>query len=173
MLHRSGVPVLELQGPLEAPATNRDGTMSHGATPAKDPAFFVEVFRQNWENVRNIKTERIWFLNTFAAISAGALSLLQAVRLGAVLQISLILFMCLFSIIGLLTSLRLKAELEECLAKIQAMVARTNEREFVALGQSEGDLSRYPKFRWLFPVFFSMASAGFVALLVYRLVAGT
>ena len=146
--------------------------MSIDAPAAKDSALFTEVFRQNWENVRHIKTERMWFMNTFSAITAGALSLLQAISLGAVLQTSLIGFMCVFSVIGLLTSLRLKAELEECLAKIQSMVAQTTEREFVALGRSEGHLSRYPKFRWIFPVFFSIASAGFVALLVYRLVVG-
>ena len=152
--------------------TQHDNLMSNETSDIKDSPLFVETFRQNWENVRHIKTERMWFMNTFSAITAGALSLLQAISLGAVLQTSLIGFMCVFSIIGLLTSLRLKAELEECLAKIQSMVAQTNEREFVALGQSEGHLSRYPKFRWIFPVFFSLASAGFVSLLVYRLVVG-
>ena len=152
--------------------TQHDNLMSNENSDPKDSPLFVETFRQNWENVRHIKTERMWFMNTFSAITAGALSLLQAISLGAVLQTSLIGFMCVFSIIGLLTSLRLKAELEECLAKIQSMVAQTNEREFVALGQSEGHLSRYPKFRWIFPVFFSLASAGFVSLLVYRLVVG-
>ena len=146
--------------------------MSDDTSLNKDSPLFVETFRQNWENVRHIKTERMWFMNTFSAITAGALSLLQAISLGAVLQTSLIGFMCVFSIIGLLTSLRLKAELEECLAKIQSMVAHTNEKEFVALGRSEGDLSRYPKFRWIFPVFFSLASGGFVSLLVYRLLIG-
>ncbi len=143
--------------------------MSDDTSLNKDSPLFVETFRQNWENVRHIKTERMWFMNTFSAITAGALSLLQAISLGAVLQTSLIGFMCVFSIIGLLTSLRLKAELEECLAKIQSMVAQTNEIESVALGESEGHLSRYPKFRWIFPIFFSLATAGFLSLLVYRL----
>ncbi len=58
--------------------------------------------------------------------------------------------MTLFSAIGLLTSLRLKGELEECLAKIKAMSAQANISEFVAL-ELKGKLSRYPKFRWIFP----------------------
>lgn len=136
------------------------------------PAIFAVIYQQSWENVRHIKSERIWFMNTFSAISAGALSLLQTIRGEAVLQLSLLLFMCLFSVIGLLTSLRLKAELEECLSKLQTMVAQSQAREYVALGQSDGELTRYPKFRWIFPVFYSMATVGYAALLVYRLMTG-
>ena len=36
----------------------------------------------------------------------------------------------------------------------------------------EGKLARYPKFRWIFPTFYSMTTAGFVALIAYRLVTG-
>jgi len=139
-------------------------------TPAfTDPVIFVAVFNQNWENARHIKTERISFMNAFSLISAGVLTLLQNVQGSALLQIALLLFMTSFSIIGLLTSLRLKGELEDCLAKIQAMSVQTNVNDFIALGQLEGRLSRYPKFRWIFPVFYSMTTAGFVALMAYRL----
>ena len=48
--------------------------------------------------------------------------------------------MCLFSVVGLLTSLRLKGELEECLAKIEAMSVQVNINEFVALGQLDGQV---------------------------------
>ena len=146
--------------------------MNSKTPPPTDSALFAEVFRQNWENVRNIKTERISFMNTFAAITAGVLSLLETIRPEPALQLSLMVFMCVFSVIGLFTSLRLKAELEECLAKIQSMVEHTVEKELVALGQSEGELSRYPQFRWIFPAFFSMATIGFVTLLIYRLAVG-
>jgi hypothetical protein len=125
-----------------------------------DPNIFEPVFRQNWENARHIKSERIWFMNIFSVISAGALSLLQTSRGGTVLQHALLLFMCLFSLIGLLISLRLKAELEECLAKLQALTAQAEVSQFVALGQLNGKSSRYPKFRWMFPVFYSMATVG-------------
>ena len=60
-------------------------------------------------------------MNMFSVISVGALSLLQTTRSGALLQLSLPLFLCLFSLIGLLISLRLKAELEECLGKLQTL----------------------------------------------------
>ena len=134
-------------------------------------SMFAAVFNENWQNARHIKSERISFMNAFSLISAGVLTFLQSVRGSAVLQVALLSFMCLFSLFGLLTSLRLKGELEECLAKIKAMSAQANVSEFVAL-ELEGRLSRYPKFRWTFPVFYSMTTAGYVALIAYRLVTG-
>ena len=96
--------------------------MNDKAPPASDPALFAMIFQQNWENARHIKSERIWFMNTCALISAGILSLLESIRGEPLLQLSMMFFMCVFSLIGLLTSFRLKAELEECLAKLEAMV---------------------------------------------------
>jgi hypothetical protein len=44
--------------------------------------------------------------------------------------------------------------------------------DFVALGQLEGRSSRYPRFRWIFPIFYAMTTVGFITLIVYRLVTG-
>jgi len=132
---------------------------------------FAAAFSENWQNARHIKSERLSFMTAFSLVSAGVLTLLQSVRSSAVLQVTLLVFMCLFSLFGLLTSLRLKGELEECLAKIKAMSVQANISEFVAL-ELEGKLARYPKFRWIFPTFYSMTTAGYVALIVYRLATG-
>jgi hypothetical protein len=132
---------------------------------------FAAVFSENWQNARHIKTERISFLTTFSFITAGVLTFLQTVRSSAMLQVALLVFMCLFSLFGLLTSLRLKGELEECLAKIEAMTAQANMSEFAAL-ELGGELSRYPKFRWIFPAFYFMSTAGFAAVIAYRVITG-
>lgn len=147
--------------------------MNDQAPTASNPALFAMIFQQNWENARHIKSERIWFMNTYALISAGILSLLSSIRGEALLQLAMMFFMCVFSLLGLLTSFRLKAELEECLEKLGTMVARAQAGEFVALEQSKGTLTRYPKFRWIFPVFYSITTTSFVALLVYRLATGS
>ena len=136
-----------------------------------DSKMFAAVFSENWQNARHIKTERISFLTTYSIITAGVLTFLQMVRSSAVLQVALLVFMWLFSLFGLLTSLRLKGELEECLAKIQAMTAQANVSEFAALELGE-QLSRYPKFRWIFPAFYFMTTVGYATLIAYRLVTG-
>jgi hypothetical protein len=146
--------------------------MSDQDRMATDTALFAAIFQQNWENVRGIKSERIWFMNTYSVISAGSLTLLQSIRGERVLELALILALCLLSLVGLISSLRLKAELEECLEKIEAMVAGAQVGEFVALGRPEGRLLRYPAFRWVFPIFYCFGIALFAALLVYRLASG-
>ena len=68
--------------------------------------------------------------------------------------------------------LRLKAELEEGLEKIRVMVARAQVDEFMALGRLDGRRSRYPPFRWMFPVLYCLSTVLFFALFVYRLALG-
>jgi hypothetical protein len=146
--------------------------MSNETPVAIDPEMFAAVFNQNWDNARHIKEERISFMNTYSVISAGVLALLQSVQASDLIRIALLFFMTLFSLIGLLTSLRLKGELEECLAKIEAMSVQARVNDFVALGQLAGRSSRYPRFRWIFPIFYAITTAGFITLIVYRLVTG-
>ena len=138
---------------------------------AANPELFLSIFQQNWENVRNIRSERQWFMNTYAVITAGVLSLLQSVDGEFVLQMSLISSMCFLSLIGLVTSLRLKDELEECLEKVHTMAARAQLDDLVAFGQLEHRRSWYPV-RWVFPILYSMGTALFVALFFYQLALG-
>lgn len=142
--------------------------MTTPATPSEKRALLT-VFQQHWENARHIKNERLSFTNIYAIVTAGILSLLHSVRGEFVLEISMLIFLISFSAIGLLTSLRLKAELENCLRSIELTVARLGMEQFMPVVDARGALTRYPKFRWLFPVFYAIASAGFIALLAYRL----
>jgi hypothetical protein len=78
-----------------------------------------------------------------------------------------VLSMCAFAVMGLVISLRLKAELEECLEKVHALLVRAQVEGFMALERSEGDLSRYPQFRWMIPVFYTLALALIAIVLVW------
>jgi hypothetical protein len=145
--------------------------MNSPATPSEKRALLT-VFQQHLENARHIKNERLSFTNIFAIVSAGILSLLHSITGNFVLEISMLIFLVFFSVIGLLTSLRLKAELENCLHSIEKTVARLGMEQYMPVVDSQGALTRYPKFRWLFPAFYAIASVGFIGLLVYRLVSG-
>lgn len=50
--------------------------------------------------------------------------------------------------------------------------ARDLSANFVALGRPEGQLLRYPAFRWVFPIFYLFGTGLFVGLFVYQLAAG-
>jgi len=80
----------------------------------------------------------------------------------------MLLFLVLFSLIGLPTSLRLKAELEECLHKIDQIVSQTGVEPISALSEAKGVPTKYPKFRWIFPWFYSLGTIGFLILLWQR-----
>ena len=129
----------------------------------------LAIFTQLWENARHIKNERLSFTNIYCIVSAGILSLLHSIRGERVLETSILVFLLVFSLIGLLTSLRLKAELEECLHNIEKIIAQTGMGQFMPVVDSSGALTRYPKFRWLFPVFYTICSIGFFILFIYRL----
>src|SRR5438876_11444789 len=103
---------------------------THPLTPSEKRTLLA-IFTQHWENARHIKNERLSFTNIYAIVSAGILSLLHSVRGEFVLELSLLLFLCCFSVIGLLTSLRLKAELENCLHNIEQTVARLGMEQFM------------------------------------------
>jgi hypothetical protein len=145
--------------------------MNTPATPSKNRALLT-VFQQHWENARHIKNERLSFTNIYAIVSAGILSLLHSIRGEFVLEISLLDFLGCFSVIGLLTSLRLKAELENCLHSIEQTVARLGMEQFIPVVDARRALTRYPKFCWLFPAFLAIASAGFIGLLIHRVSSG-
>lgn len=146
--------------------------MNEGKIQAEDRPMLIAIFQQNWENVRHIKNERLTFANFYAVITAGALSLLNTVKGQGRAEIFLLLFLWFFSLLGLLTSLRLKAELEECLENIDALLITTGLESFMAMGVTNKERMRYPKFRWMFPVFYSFTTTAFTALLLYNLVAG-
>lgn len=132
----------------------------------------LAIFQQNWENVRHIKNERLTFSSFFAVINVGALSLLNTIKGQGRAEVFLLLFLWFFSIIGLLTSLRLKAELEECLENIEALLVTTGLESFMAMGVTRNARMRFPKFRWVFPMFYAFTTLTFTALLVYNLFAG-
>lgn len=130
------------------------------------------IFQQNWENVRHIKNERLTFTNIYAVITAGALSLLNTIKGQGRAEVFLLLFLWFFSIIGLLTSLRLKAELEECLENIEALLITTGLESFMAMGVTRNARMRYPKFRWVFPMFYAFTTLTFSGMLIYIVFVG-
>jgi hypothetical protein len=93
--------------------TVMDRGMAEPDARSIDPTIFAAILQQNSENVRSIKNQRIWFLQTFAVISAGTQSFLLGIHAEALLQLGLNLSMTAVAAMGLLISLRLKAELEE------------------------------------------------------------
>ena len=135
---------------------------------------FTMLLAQNWENVRHVKNERLWFTNIYAIVVAGVLSFLHSATSNRLLELSLIVFLFLLSFMGLLISFRLKAELEGYLDKLDRMIYQAGLEEFSvhdeALG---GKIIRLLKFRWMFTFFYATSCSGALALLIERVIVGT
>ncbi len=140
--------------------------MNEQKIQAEDRPMLQSIFQQNWENVRHIKNERLTFTNIYAVITAGTLSLLNTVKGQGRAELFVLLFLWFFSIIGLLTSLRLKDELEECLRNIENLLVTLGLEAFMSMGVTRKAWMRYPKFRWVFPVFYAFTTATFTVLLI-------
>lgn len=143
--------------------------MNNDQQPDPDRKIFLAVFQQNCENLRHIKTERLLNANIYGFIVAASLSVLRGVK-GAVLpELSLVFFLFVFSVMWLLTSLRLKAELEECSNRIAAMVREIGLESYAGMGASVEHFEKYPRLRSMFPLFYAFTSLCFLALLIYTL----
>ena len=142
--------------------------MSDSVPPVRDP-MLMTVLTQNCENARHIKNERLSFVNIYAIVAAGALSLMNSVKGRPMDELYLAFFLWIFSVMGLISSLRLKAELEECARKILSITSSAGISDYIALGACEGKMAYLPKFRWVFPVFYLIVSIGFLGLFLQRL----
>jgi hypothetical protein len=79
-----------------------EGGMAEPDAGFIDPTIFAAILQQNSENVRSIKNQRIWFLQTFAVISAGAQVLPSRHSGNPPLQLGLNLSMTAVAAMGLL-----------------------------------------------------------------------
>ena len=154
--------------PPECHNSRTDPSAADQADFSRNP-LLETILAQNCENARHIKNERLTFVNIYAIVVAGTLSLMSSIKGNTAEDLYLSFFLWFFTILGLISSLRLKAELDECMTKISAIAKEAGLADYLAAGMSEGRLTRLPKFRWVFPVFYLIASVGFFGLLMRRL----
>lgn len=119
--------------------------------------------------MRYIRNERLWFTNIYALVVAATLSFLHAVEEDSGFSLVLLGFLIVFSVLGLVMSLRLRAELEDWLIKIRSLVRDISLPDHTATNEAGFGLLRYVQFRWLFPVFYVVATIAFLMLLGERM----
>ena len=147
---------------------------THEPVAKPDPALVVAAFTQTSENIRHIRSERIWFANAYGAIVAGGLALLprdlSIVSNRRVVLASLVVLV-LFSGVALACRIRLVAELRTALANL-ARIASDN-----GMDRLVGDIDTPRSFgarmpmRWVFPIYFSITTVCLLVLLISHLLA--
>ena len=100
------------------------------------------------------------------------LSFLHSSSSEGVLSVSLLSFIFLLSVIGLLISLRLKSELEDYLTKIDSMVHDSGLAAYSTHDETVGHTIQPLKFRWIFTLFYLITTMGSLALVIQQFVGG-
>lgn len=132
------------------------------------------MFEQASENVRHIRSERISFTNVYTAVVAGGLALLQrdfgaAASNRPIVTIGLVVLL-LFSLVSLLSSIRLVAELRNSIANLQRVVDEHGMARLVGLIEPPHGIAARLPVRCVFPIYFGLTTAALIVLIVVRMV---
>jgi hypothetical protein len=130
------------------------------------------AYVQAYENIRHIRNERIWFTNAYTAVIAGGLALLLRDNGSSANQAPKsigLLVLLLFSVVSIMSSIRLVAELRAAIANLKRLVAESGMGQLVNLAEPPRGFASSLPMRWVFPIFFTLTTAALVVLLVIHL----
>lgn len=141
----------------------------HECVAKPDAALVVAAFTQTSENIRHIRSERIWFANAYGAIVAGGLALLPSdlsIASNRRVVLASLVVLVLFSGVALACSIRLAAELRIALANL-ARIASDNgmDRLVGDIDLPRSSVAGIPM-RWVFPIYFSITTVCLLILLI-------
>ena len=148
-------------------------TDKRGQNPA-DPGFATAAFEQASENIRHIRNERIWFASAYGAVVTGGLALLQRDNGNAAANKSLTtigyVVLVLFSLVSLMSSIRLVEELRHAITILQRLVDENGIGALVGLIEPPRGFAASLPMRWVFPIFYGLTTVVLVLLLVVHLI---
>lgn len=145
-------------------------TPSLPTTEPRDPAITAALLRELCENIRHVRSERIWFGHIYVAVSTAGLAVLYSqTHTNWLQEVLVLLFLFVFSAVALLSSLRLVVELEEALARLDMLADEQGFSGVIKRGLTTSHFRSRMKLRWVFPVFYGLCALGFALLMVLRL----
>lgn len=137
-----------------------------------NPGLVAAAYTQACENVRHIRNERIWFTNAYTAVVAGGLAFMLRDNGDSSSQAPTsigLLVLVLFSMLSIMSSIRLVAELRTAIANLKHLIDVNGMEQIVGhIEPPRGFGTRLPM-RWVFPIFFTLTTASLVVLLVIHL----
>jgi len=136
-----------------------------------EPSMATAAFDQACEHVRHIRSERINFSNAYTAIVAGGLALLpRASEQSRSLAIVGLGVLVLFSVVSVMSSIRLVVELKNAIANLQRIIHEFGLDRLVGSIEPPRGWGASLPMRWVFPIFFGLTTVSLVVLLVARLI---
>ena len=147
-------------------------TNEEGNQIVANPALATAAYVQAWENVRHIRNERIWFTNAYTAVVAGGLAFMLRDNGNSANQAPKsigLLVLVLFSVLSIMSSIRLVAELRTAIANLKHLINLNGMEKIVGMVEPPRGFGTSLPMRWVFPIFFSLTTASLVVLLVIHL----
>ena len=136
------------------------------------PGIVAAAYTQACENVRHIRNERIWFTNAYTAVVAGGLAFMLRDNGSSANQAPKsigLLVLVLFSVLSIMSSIRLVAELRTAIANLKHLINLNGMETIVGMVEPPRGFGTSLPMRWVFPIFFSLTTASLVVLLVIHL----
>jgi hypothetical protein len=130
------------------------------------------MFEQNWQQFRHVETERLGFTAIYCAVVSGVLSFIASWDDGGSLAVSvaLIAFLLLFTLLGLLVSLRLRTAVRHHRAKLidtlKKMGVRKKKWRDIGVPGTGEDWTRPFGIGNLLPAFYSLAFLMLLSVLI-------
>ncbi len=113
--------------------------------PSED--VLIEVLKENWEHIRHLENERLWFTNIYAAIVAGVFGFTSQAGIGGDVFRALLIFLIFLSIIGIAIAVKLSYEYHKTMEKMEKIALVLNiDKEYIfapVARLKEGRLWRY------------------------------
>jgi hypothetical protein len=128
----------------------------------------LEALRENYEHFRHVENERLWFTNIYAIIVGAILTFFKEGRIEGRIFVYSMIFLIILSTLGLLMSLRLRADVQDFQDKIIAIATKLKVRDLCGLGAQKG-FTVYFKLRNIFIFFYGCMLIFLVVLLMTSL----
>ena len=100
----------------------------------------IAALNQNWQHVRHIENERLQFTYIYVILVAGILAFLE--KFGFSGHIYLILFLVMFSFLGLIVTLKIGLEFDNHISRIKEIVKKLHLDEFMGLPTSYSGIGK-------------------------------
>ncbi len=136
------------------------------------PALVAAAYVQAWENIRHVRNERIWFTNAYTAVVAGGLAFMLRDNGSSANQAPKsigLLVLVLFSILSIMSSIRLVAELRTSIENLKRLGNQVGIEQLIGMIEPPRGFGTRLPMRWVFPIFFSLTTASLVVLLIIHL----
>jgi len=131
-----------------------------------DDGLFRSVLEQNWLHLRHVENQRMWFTNIYAIVVAGSLSFIGAQGTGSLRPyFHIIFFLWIFSVLGLLQTLKTNKEIAVLLDEIHAMCALKGLKKHVEFSALRRGVWKIVSIRIIYIVFYSVLMFFFSYLL--------